>query len=38
MEVKMATRITAALEDDLDGGAADETLRFGLAARSTRST
>jgi len=30
MEVKTATKITAALEDDLDGGAADETLRFGL--------
>lgn len=27
----MATRITVALEDDLDGGPADETLRFGLS-------
>ena len=26
----MATRISVALEDDLDGGPADETLRFGL--------
>lgn len=26
----MATKITAALEDDLDGGPADETIRFGL--------
>ncbi len=26
----MATRIAVALEDDLDGGTADETLRFGL--------
>ena len=26
----MATKITVALEDDLDGGPADETLRFGL--------
>ena len=26
----MATRIAVALEDDLDGGAADETLRFGI--------
>jgi hypothetical protein len=30
MEVEMATRITVALEDDLDGGPADETVRFGL--------
>jgi hypothetical protein len=30
MEVKMATRITVALEDDLDGGPADQTLWFGL--------
>ena len=27
----MATKITVALEDDLDGGPADETVRFGLA-------
>ena len=26
----MATRTAVALEDDLDGGLADETLRFGL--------
>jgi len=26
----MATRIAVALEDDLDGGPAEETLRFGL--------
>jgi hypothetical protein len=30
MEAKMATKIIVALEDDLDGGPADETLRFGL--------
>jgi Lsr2 len=27
----MAQKITAALEDDLDGGPADETVRFGLS-------
>jgi Lsr2 len=26
----MATKITVALEDDLDGGPADETVRFGV--------
>ena len=26
----MATKVTVALEDDLDGGPADETVRFGL--------
>ena len=26
----MAQRVTVELEDDLDGGPADETLRFGL--------
>ena len=26
----MATKTTAALEDDLDGGPADETVRFGV--------
>ena len=26
----MATKVTVELEDDLDGGPADETLRFGL--------
>jgi hypothetical protein len=28
----MATRTTITLEDDLDGGPADETLRFHLGA------
>jgi hypothetical protein len=27
----MATKITVALEDDLDGGPADETMRFAVA-------
>jgi hypothetical protein len=27
----MAQKITVALEDDLDGGPADETIRFGVA-------
>jgi hypothetical protein len=27
----MAQKITVALEDDIDGGPADETVRFGLA-------
>jgi|SRR5215472_16255060 len=30
MEVQMATRTTVALEDDLDGGPADQTLHFRL--------
>jgi Lsr2 len=30
MEATMAHRVTVELEDDLDGGPADETLRFGL--------
>jgi hypothetical protein len=30
MEAAMATKITAALEDDLDGGPATETVRSGL--------
>jgi hypothetical protein len=30
MEAGMATKIAVALEDDLDGGAADETVRFGV--------
>jgi hypothetical protein len=30
MEVAMATKIAVALEDDLDGGPAEETLRFGI--------
>jgi nucleoid-associated protein Lsr2 len=30
MEVGMATKRTVALEDDLDGGPADDTVRFGL--------
>jgi hypothetical protein len=29
-EAKVATKITVALEDDLDGGPAGETVRFGL--------
>lgn len=28
----MAQKITVALEDDLDGGPADETVRFGIGA------
>jgi hypothetical protein len=38
VEVWMATKITVALEDDLDGGPADETLRFASVLRSMRST
>src|SRR5580693_7337841 len=30
MEAGMATKIAVALEDDLDGGPADETVRFGV--------
>jgi hypothetical protein len=30
MEATMATKITVILEDDLDGGQADETVRFGI--------
>ncbi len=30
MEVEKAQNVTAALEDDLDGGPADETVRFGF--------
>ena len=30
MKAAMATKITVVLEDDLDGGPADETVRFGL--------
>jgi Lsr2 len=30
MEARMAQRVTVELEDDLDGGPADETVRFGL--------
>src|SRR5215831_19287163 len=30
MEAEMAQRVSDELEDDLDGGPADETLRFGL--------
>jgi hypothetical protein len=29
-EFEMAQRVTVALEDDLDGGPADETVRFGF--------
>jgi nucleoid-associated protein Lsr2 len=31
VEAEMAQRVTVALEDDLDGGPADETVRFGFA-------
>jgi len=34
-EAGMAQKITLALEDDLDGGPADETVRFGLVARQS---
>ena len=30
LEGEMAQKVTIALEDDLDGGPADETVRFGL--------
>jgi nucleoid-associated protein Lsr2 len=30
MEATMATKITVVLEDDLDGGPADETVRFAV--------
>jgi hypothetical protein len=30
MEAGMATKITVTLEDDLDGGPAEETVQFGL--------
>jgi hypothetical protein len=30
MEATMATKVTVELEDDLDGGPADETVRFGI--------
>jgi len=30
MEATMAQRVSVELEDDIDGGPADETLRFGL--------
>jgi len=30
MEATMAQRVSVELEDDLDGGPADETVRFGL--------
>jgi hypothetical protein len=33
----MAQKITVELEDDLDGGPEDETLRFGVDGWSTRS-
>jgi Lsr2 len=33
LEVKMATKITIVLEDDIEGGPAEETLRFGLDGR-----
>jgi hypothetical protein len=31
VEAGMATKIAVALEDDLDGGPADETVRFGVS-------
>jgi hypothetical protein len=34
----MAQKVIVALEDDLDGGPADETVRFGFKARLMRST
>jgi len=36
-EVEMAQKVTVALEDDLDGGPADETMRFGSRTRHMRS-
>jgi hypothetical protein len=33
----MATKIAVALEDDLSGGPADEAMRSGWAALTTRS-
>jgi hypothetical protein len=30
VEAGMATKVTVTLEDDLDGGSADETVRFGV--------
>jgi hypothetical protein len=30
MEATMATKVTVILEDDIEGGAADETVRFGV--------
>jgi Lsr2 len=30
VEANMATKVTVELQDDLDGGPADETMRFGL--------
>jgi len=38
MEATMATKITVVPEDDLDSGLADETIRCGSAAPTTRST
>jgi hypothetical protein len=32
MEGEMAQRVTVTLEDDLDGGLADETVRFGFGS------
>jgi hypothetical protein len=37
-EAGMATKITVALEDDLEGGPADETVRFGIGGSHMRST
>jgi hypothetical protein len=38
VEAGMATKITVALEDDLSGGPADETVRFAIGGTSMRST
>ena len=35
MEATMATKITVVLEDDLEGGPADETVRFGVGGLSS---
>jgi hypothetical protein len=37
-EAEMAQKVTVELQDDLDGGPADETVRFGSTALSMRST
>jgi hypothetical protein len=34
----MAQRVTVALEDDLDGGSAAETVRFGYGGATSRLT
>jgi Lsr2 len=37
-EAGMAQKITVTLQDDLDGGPADQTVRFGPDGADTRST